>query len=100
MLSCWDPDELKFVETMRLMGAGKFPYPVSWNRGEDTWLFCCFVALSHLHSSLGTCEGPTRAIHSQSTSQLLSFLTSDPESWSPIYLPLPKFKTALYAYPR
>lgn len=33
-------------------------------------------------------------MHSQSSSQLLSVLTSDPELWLPIYLPLPKFKTA------
>lgn len=26
MLSCWDPDELEFVGTTRLLGAGKVPY--------------------------------------------------------------------------
>lgn len=42
--SCWATDELEFVVSTRLMGAGDIPYAVSWNRGRD--MVCLFVFYS------------------------------------------------------
>ena len=55
---------------------------------------------SAIFASLWECVKDLQAIqgHAELVWQaLLAVLTSDPELCSPIYLPLPKFKTASYA---